>query len=266
VDEDVDLAADRILNDKDLKKIKILKLKEGVKRVDRHGFRDDDEAESAKQALRDEYYHKMLELLKKRGRAGTFEDDQDMSDEDDGSLADDEAGESEMDEQASDQEEGEYEIDQQSQDEFVSDDGDKQIENESEEEESEEMPEVIPIDQDEDVRVNNERKESSNISDIDVDDYDDSEDYDTDELEMQDQMDNQHGFVYGHMLETYSKSKKDRIEEMREGFDKKSHRDKFKKNKESKNIGKTEKMHAKNKPFMMMKKKKLGMLKEKIGN
>jgi len=42
VDPSVDLATERILNDRDLKKIKILKLKEGVKRVDRHGFRDDD--------------------------------------------------------------------------------------------------------------------------------------------------------------------------------------------------------------------------------
>ena len=30
--------ASRILDDEDLKKIRILKLKEGVKRVDRHGF------------------------------------------------------------------------------------------------------------------------------------------------------------------------------------------------------------------------------------
>jgi hypothetical protein len=43
IDESVNLAADRILDDKDLKKIKILKLKEQVKRVDRHGFRDDDD-------------------------------------------------------------------------------------------------------------------------------------------------------------------------------------------------------------------------------
>ena len=41
-------------------------LKNGVKRVDRHGFRDEDEEkrkkeedDSAKQAVRDEYYHKM---------------------------------------------------------------------------------------------------------------------------------------------------------------------------------------------------------------
>ena len=30
------------MDDRDLKKIKILQLKEGVRKVDRHGFRDDD--------------------------------------------------------------------------------------------------------------------------------------------------------------------------------------------------------------------------------
>lgn len=38
IDSSVNLAADKILDDRDLKKIKILMLKEGVKRVDRHGF------------------------------------------------------------------------------------------------------------------------------------------------------------------------------------------------------------------------------------
>lgn len=42
IDEDVNLAADRVLDDHALKKIKILQLKEGVRRVDRHGFRDED--------------------------------------------------------------------------------------------------------------------------------------------------------------------------------------------------------------------------------
>lgn len=41
IDDDVNLGADRILDDKALKKIKILQLKEGVRRVDRHGFRED---------------------------------------------------------------------------------------------------------------------------------------------------------------------------------------------------------------------------------
>ena len=59
------------------------------------------------------------------------------------------------------------------------------------------------------------------------------------------------------MLETFSKARKDRIEEMRENFDTAAHRDKFKKKQATKKIGKKEKIHAKNKPLMMVKKKKL---------
>ena len=75
IDEDVNLAADKILDDRALKKIKILQLKEGVRRVDRHGFRDDDVdikkkmiEETQNQALRDEYMAKMRMLIEaKRG-------------------------------------------------------------------------------------------------------------------------------------------------------------------------------------------------------
>lgn len=70
LETDAVVAAERILDDRALKKLKILKLKAGVERVDRHGFRDetapDTAAESAKTAVRDEYYHKMLELIKLR--------------------------------------------------------------------------------------------------------------------------------------------------------------------------------------------------------
>jgi hypothetical protein len=41
-------------------------------------------------------------------------------------------------------------------------------------------------------------------------------------------------------------------------------RDKFKKKQGSKKIGKSERVHAKNKPFMMMKKKKITELKDSI--
>lgn len=66
-DPDALVAAERVLDDRDLKKIKILKLKRAVQRVDRHGFRDETEkdtlAESTKVANREEYYHKMLQLI-----------------------------------------------------------------------------------------------------------------------------------------------------------------------------------------------------------
>ena len=45
MDESENLGANRILDDRALKKIKILQLKEGVRRVDRHGFREEDPAE-----------------------------------------------------------------------------------------------------------------------------------------------------------------------------------------------------------------------------
>ena len=40
--EEVNLAAERLLDDKDLKKIRYLKLKQAVKNIDRKGFRDSD--------------------------------------------------------------------------------------------------------------------------------------------------------------------------------------------------------------------------------
>ena len=56
IDPSVNVAAERVLDDRTLKKIKILKLKAGVERVDRHGFRDetakDAAVESAKTAAR----------------------------------------------------------------------------------------------------------------------------------------------------------------------------------------------------------------------
>jgi hypothetical protein len=75
---------------------------------------------------------------------------------------------------------------------------------------------------------------------------------------------NLHGFVYGSMLETYSKTRRDRIEEMRAAKDTEAWRSKFKKKRSTKKIGKSEKVHQKNKPFMMLKQKKITMLREKI--
>lgn len=49
---------------------------------------------------------------------------------------------------------------------------------------------------------------------------------------------------------------------MRENFDKEAHRKKFGKKKNTKSIGKTERMHAKNKPVMMVKKKKINQARE----
>jgi hypothetical protein len=66
------------------------------------------------------------------------------------------------------------------------------------------------------------------------------------------------------MLETFSKNRKERISEHKDEMDHDAHRDKFKKKQITKNIGKSEKVHRKNKPVMMMKKKKLAMAHEKF--
>lgn len=44
--EDDNVAAQRMLTDKDFRKMKILKLRQAVKKVDRHGFRSDDDSSS----------------------------------------------------------------------------------------------------------------------------------------------------------------------------------------------------------------------------
>jgi hypothetical protein len=150
---------------------------------------------------------------------------------------------------------------------------DEEMEDELDEEE---VPEVIPADT---KGINNERRvetESSEgyetvsheISDINSSDLEESSsEYDSDELDP-DSTANPHGFVYGNMLDTFKKSRKDRINDMKDmkgDLDKNEHRDKFKKKKESKRIGKTNKMQVKNKPFMMMKKKKMDIMREKMG-
>jgi hypothetical protein len=43
INKDANPAADDILDDRALKKIKILQLKDGVRKVDKHGFREADE-------------------------------------------------------------------------------------------------------------------------------------------------------------------------------------------------------------------------------
>jgi hypothetical protein len=97
------------------------------------------------------------------------------------------------------------------------------------EDDGEEMPEPISAD----VKgINLTRKvetpSNSDVSDIDVDDYNsETEEYDSDELCLE-TTENPHGFVFGNMLETFSKSRKDRIEEMRNLKDP-DHRDKYKK-------------------------------------
>lgn len=168
-------------------------------------------------------------------------------------------------------------MEEEDEDEFVSEqDGDEFVSDED----HERIPKAIPIRKDT-VGINNqttgeveeeyesedEDENSGKVSDINVDDYgSDEEDYDSDELD-QNTTENPHGFVYAGMLETFSKSKKDRMEEMRADKDAdahKAHRDKFKKKKNTKKIGKSERVHQKNKPFMMVKQKKIRTTKDNM--
>jgi len=168
----------------------------------------------------------------------------------------DEEGEMEMEE---DQEEEQQE---ESEDEMLSgeegEEEDEEFVSDVSDEDEEEAPEAVPISETEDAQVNHERPaESSEVSDIDVDDYgSSSDDYDSDELDP-DSTANPHGFVFADMLDTFQKSRRDRILEMQDQKDREAHRKKFKKKDSSKAIGKKEKIHAKNKPFMMVKKKKI---------
>lgn len=232
--------------------------------MDRHGFRDNDEAdlkekmakESAEMALREEYMAKIQALIQKR-RGNKWDEFHEMEE-----AALEGSGDEEMDSEEGEQEMEEGEMEEE-EDEFVSDD-EAAVEKDDE---GDEIPAAIPIAADT-VGINNATKEeSSEVSDIDVDDYGSSSDeYDSDELDNH-TTENPHGFVYGNMLETFSKSKKDRLEEMREARDAealKAHRDKFKKKRNTKKIGKSEKVHQKNKPFMMVKQKKIRDLKDQM--
>lgn len=104
IGKDVNLAADEILDDRALKKIKILQLKDGVRKVDRHGFREADELkdkvenEAEANALKDEYMYKLLELKRLQRLKEMQENGEDF-------LSGDEEGELELSE-----EEGEHEF------------------------------------------------------------------------------------------------------------------------------------------------------------
>ena len=114
-----------------------------------------------------------------------------------------------------DEEEGENELvsDNDSEESY-----DDELEGEEGEDEEEEIPELVKIDKNS-KNINYEKKTvSSEVSDINVEYYGsscDSSEYDSDELNI-DSTKNPHGFVFSNMLETFSKTRRDRILEMRE--------------------------------------------------
>jgi hypothetical protein len=70
---------------------------------------------------------------------------------------------------------------------------------------------------------------------------------------------NPHGFVYSHYLDTYRKSKREKIEQqMKDREDNRDeHKKKFQKKHDKKKGGETNKKKLKHKPFSMLKQKKL---------
>lgn len=137
----------------------------------------------------------------------------------------------------------------------------------------EEIPKAIPIDRSVPA-INHEKRDpeqempSSEVSDINVDSFSESSDYDQDQLDPNSTA-NPHGFMYSNMLDTFSKSRRDRIDDLKQlkAEQYEEHRDRFKR-KQNKNLNKklpkSEKVHQKNKPFMMVKKKKIEKLRESI--
>ena len=97
----------------------------------------------------------------------------------------------------------------------------------------------------------------SEITNIDPDDYDSSDDsseYPTEELDK-DHTANPHGFTYANMLDTYQLSRRDRIAEFRAAKEQDPRKKKFQKKNTSKVIGKQK--ARENKPTMMVLQKKI---------
>jgi len=86
-----------------------------------------------------------------------------------------------------------------------------------------------------------------------------SDDELSDEEEEADE--NPHGFVFAHSLDTFKKSKREKVEEQKNDLDKEAHRNKFKR-RDKKGGGSTNKAKQKSKPFQMVKYKKQASLME----
>lgn len=138
----------------------------------------------------------MLELMRRRRMQEAEQQEQ----EDEGGYESEE-GEQEMEEMGEDEQ-----MEQREEDEV----SDLSV-GEADESDDGEAPQLVPV---LGQAINHEKAETSSISDVDVDDYGSSSEYDSDELNV-DTTANPHGFVYANMLETFSKSRKERIDEMR---------------------------------------------------
>jgi len=112
-------------------------------------------------------------------------------------------GESDMEEGYEDDIEDNFGMSEQGEEEYVEDDVSSIVDSDGEE-----IPQVIPAEVE---GVNNENR--SEVSDIDVNEYSSSSEYNSDDLDP-DSLVNPHGFVYSGMLDTYQKSKRERINDL----------------------------------------------------
>lgn len=133
---------------------------------------------------------------------------------------------------------------------------DSDIEDDDEEGEDEDDEEENEDEQEEDDSQSEEEEPSKNLSDIGSSQL---------EVDSDDEPDNPHGFVYARNLDTFKKSKREKIEiQMKEREDTKDERKAQFKKRDKKKGGKTNKQNVKNKPFNMVKPKKLESIAERF--
>lgn len=246
--EGAGIASERILTDKDHKRIKMKKMRQAIRKVDRHGFRsssedDSDEEQSDEQEEGEEGGEEGEDSLSEMGesfeaelseseiaKAKALKQYEAMHSSD--GADDEEMGEDDMDEYSFD-EEGES---------WIEEDG---------EEEEQEPPKLVP--------AGKERKSVAFAPKVDVKEFaEDSSEIRSSELESdsdensEESDENPHGFVFAHNLDTYRKSKKERNESLilekdgKKGFEHK------KRDRKNKNAGSTNEAKKRHKPFNML--------------
>ena len=108
----------------------------------------------------------------------------------------------------------------------------------------------------------NKKSKKTKFADSEDEEKEDSDMFEEEEVDEEVESsgdENVHGFVYSHNLDTYRKSKREKLEIQlgEREQNKQDHKDKFKKNHNKKKGGDTNKKKLKHKPFSMVKQKKL---------
>ncbi len=202
--EGKNVLTERLLTDRDLKKIRVMKLREAVKKVDRKGFRSSSEDEDSEEA----------EFAMEEGEAGESEIEEDVSEtelakvaalkqyKDMHSSQEEGSGEDEGDEEMGEDDMDEMDFDEEGEEESY-------YENEEGAESDQEgIPALVPI-------ISKPKKSVSfhqelpEVSEKSKEVSSESDSFDSEEEEESD-TERAHGFVYSHHLDTYKKSKKEK--------------------------------------------------------